>query len=162
MGQKDTPAPNAAVRVIADTASSPWTDLGLTLPIFVAYHLGVLFLPVRNAADWMTRRLIELSEHDTQSYVVLTVCLGVAYTGTLVALGRGQALRGAAFAWLLVEAALYAVAMRFVALYVVGEVFLGPSALVDGAFRAWCCHLAPGFTRSSHFGWSCLAGAFHS
>jgi hypothetical protein len=125
LGPKDKLAATKAPSALESTASSPWTDLGLTLPIFVAYHLGVLFLPVRNAADWMTRTLVELSEHDTQSYVVLTVCLGVAYTGTLVALGRGQALRGSAFAWLLIEAAVYAVAMRFVALYVVGEVFSG-------------------------------------
>jgi hypothetical protein len=130
----------------------------LTLPIFVSYHLGVLFLPVRNAADWMTRSLIELSEHDTRSYVVLTVCLGLAYTGTLVVLGRGQALRGSAFAWLLLEAAAYAVAMRFVALYVVGEVFLGPSLLVDGAFSGLVLSLGAGFYeelafRVVLFGW---------
>jgi Type II CAAX prenyl endopeptidase Rce1-like len=158
LGQKDKSNQSAAVSVIEATASSPWTDLGLTLPVFVAYHLGVLFLPVRNAADWMTRRLIELSENDTQSYVVLTVCMGVAYTGTLIALGRGQALRGGAFAWLLAEAAAYAIAMRFVALYVVGEVFLGAGALVEGPFSGLVLSLGAGFYeelafRVVLFGW---------
>ena len=37
-------------------ASGPLTDLALTLPIFLAYHLGVVFLPVRNAADMVTSR----------------------------------------------------------------------------------------------------------
>jgi hypothetical protein len=159
LGQMDKPVPPATAKsALESTASSPWTDLGLTLPIFVAYHLGVLFLPVRNAADWMTRSLVELSEHDTQSYVVLTVCLGVAYAGTLIALGRGQALRGSAFAWLLAEAAAYAVAMRFVAMYVVGEVFLGPIALTDGAFTGLILSLGAGFYeelafRVILFGW---------
>ena len=40
----------AAETTLEKTASGPWTDLALTLPIFVAYHLGVVFLPVRNAA----------------------------------------------------------------------------------------------------------------
>lgn len=159
MGQTAKPTHvNSPTNVLESTASGPWTDLGLTLPIFIAYHLGVLFLPVRNAADWMTRRLIELSEHDTQSYVVLTICLGVVFTGTLVALGRGKALRGAAFAWLMLEATAYAVAMRFVALYVVGEVFLGPPIAVEGAFAGVILSLGAGFYeelafRVVLFGW---------
>ncbi|MBL9109934.1 MAG: CPBP family intramembrane metalloprotease, partial [Myxococcales bacterium] len=28
-----------------------WVDLGLTLPIFVIYHLSVIFLDVKNATD---------------------------------------------------------------------------------------------------------------
>ena len=38
--------------------SDAWSDLALTLPLFVAYHLGVVFLPVRNAADIVTRELV--------------------------------------------------------------------------------------------------------
>lgn len=120
------PNPVGEKSAIEATASGPWTDLGLTLPVFVAYHLGVVLLPVRNAADWMTRELTELSDHDPKLYTLLTVCVGVAYAGTLVALGRGHVLRGSAFLWLLVEAAVYAIAMRTLAMYVVGEVFLGP------------------------------------
>jgi hypothetical protein len=119
---KPIPVQNA----IEATASSPWTDLGLTLPVFIAYHLGVVLLPVRNAADWMTRELTQLSDHDPKLYTLLTVCVGVAYAGTLLALGRGHALRAGAFLWLFVEAAVYAIAMRALAMYVVGEVFLGP------------------------------------
>lgn len=129
---KTAPAQNA----IEATASSPWTDLGLTLPVFVAYHLGVVFLPVRNAADWMTRELTALSDHDPKLYTLLTVCVGVAYAGTLLALGRGHALRAGAFLWLIVEAAVYAIAMRALAIYVVGEVFLGSVSQASGAPRA--------------------------
>jgi hypothetical protein len=123
---QDTAKPAPVQNAIEATASSPWTDLGLTLPVFIAYHLGVVLLPVRNAADWMTRELTELSDHDPKLYTLLTVCVGVAYAGTLFALGRGHALRAGAFLWLIVEAAIYAIAMRALAMYVVGEVFLGP------------------------------------
>lgn len=125
---KPVPAPNA----LEATASSPWTDLGLTLPVFIAYHLGVVLLPVRNAADWMTRELTALSDHDPKLYTLLTVCVGVAYAGTLLALGRGHALRAGAFVWLIVEAAVYAIAMRALAMYVVGEVFLGTLPVSNG------------------------------
>ena len=43
----DTPvAPEPAPK-----GSDPWSDLALTLPIFIVYHLGVAFLPVKNAAE---------------------------------------------------------------------------------------------------------------
>lgn len=128
---QNTANPAPPQNAIEATASSPWTDLGLTLPVFIAYHLGVVLLPVRNAADWMTRELTELSDHDPKLYTLLTVCVGVAYAGTLLALGRGHALRAGAFVWLVVEAAVYAFAMRYLAIFVVGEVFLGPTPSVD-------------------------------
>lgn len=142
--------PPEAPTALEATASGPWTDLGLTLPVFVAYHLGVVFLPVRNAADWMTRQLTELSDRDPNLYAMLTVSVGVAYAGTLMALGRGHALRAGAFAWLLLEAAVYAVAMRFLAMYVVGEVFLGPlsgtsSAALGSEFAGLVLSFGAGF-----------------
>jgi hypothetical protein len=135
---------------IESTASGPWTDLGLTLPVFIAYHLGVVFLPVRNAADWMTRQLTQLCDNDPQLYTLLTVCMGLAYAGTLAALGRGHTLRASAFVWLLVEGVVYACAMRYVALYVVGEVFLGPPTLmlpfnIDSQFAGLVLSLGAGF-----------------
>lgn len=129
---------------IEASASGPWTDLGLTLPVFLGYHLGVVFLPVRNAADWMTRNLVALADNDIQLYATLTICVGVAYAGTLIALGRGHALRGAAFIWLLVEAVVYATAMRYVASFVVGKVFLA-NPMETGSFAGLVLSLGAGF-----------------
>src|SRR5690606_20732881 len=53
---------------LEQSASGPWTDLGLTLPIFITYHLGVVFLPTRNAADWATVELIDLANNDLTLY----------------------------------------------------------------------------------------------
>src|SRR5690606_30382010 len=66
------------------------------------------------------------------------------YTGTLIALGRGHALRGAAFVWLLAEAVVYATAMRYVAGFVVGRVFLGPHT-DGGSFAGLVLSLGAGF-----------------
>lgn len=111
---------------LEETASGPWTDLGLTLPVFITYHLGVVFLHVRNAADWVTLQLIELADNDLRIYGGLTLAIACVYIGILVAAGRGKALHWNRFLWLTLEAVLYAVAMRFAAVYVVGKLSLGP------------------------------------
>ncbi|HEV8246795.1 MAG TPA: hypothetical protein VGP93_13550, partial [Polyangiaceae bacterium] len=59
--------------------SGPWADLALTLPIFLAYHLMVVFLDVRNAADLVTRELVELSNNSLPAYGGLTLALGAAF-----------------------------------------------------------------------------------
>ena len=122
--------------------SSAWTDLGLTLPIFMVYHLGVMFLPVRNAADVVTQELVALSHHDRLAYAGLTVALGSFYAAVLLLLGRGQALRWQSFAWLALEGIVYAIGMRLVASAVVGELFL--AAGVEGRFTGFIMSLGAG------------------
>lgn len=111
--------------IVERNMSGPWTDLGLTLPIFVGYHLGVVFLPVRNAADWMTRELVSLANNDMVAYGGLTLAIAAVYIGVLVMAGRGKALRWQSFAILAGESVVYAVAMKTLASYVVGEMVLG-------------------------------------
>ena len=110
--------------------SDPWSDLALTLPIFVGYHLGVVFLPMRNAADVVTRELVALANNDLLKYGGLTLLLGVSFVGVLAMLGRGHTLKLERFVWVLAEGVAYAVVMRLVAGYVVGRL---PLALGDGA-----------------------------
>jgi hypothetical protein len=110
--------------------SDPWSDLGLTLPIFIGYHLGVVFLPMRNAADVVTRELVALANNDLLTYGGLTLLLGVVFVGVLAMLGRGHALKLERFVWVLAEGVAYAVVMRLVAGYVVGRL---PLSLGDSA-----------------------------
>ncbi|HEX3594661.1 MAG TPA: CPBP family intramembrane glutamate endopeptidase, partial [Polyangiaceae bacterium] len=83
------PDPNAG----ATSPSDPWSDLVLTLPMFIGYHLGVIFLPIRNAADVVTRELVSLAGHDRAAYGGLTLAIGLAYVLVLGLAGRGHALR---------------------------------------------------------------------
>jgi hypothetical protein len=122
--------------------SSAWTDLGLTLPIFVIYHLGVMFLPVRNAADVVTQELVTLAHNDRLAYTGLTLGVGVFYVAVLLVLGRGQSLRWQSFAWLALEGIVYAIGMRLVASAVVGELFL--AAGVEGRFTGFIMSLGAG------------------
>src|SRR5687768_15884145 len=66
--------------------SGPIDDLALTLPVFLGYHLGVAFLPVRNAADLVTHELVQFAENSLIGYIALTVILGLGYAGVLLVL----------------------------------------------------------------------------
>ncbi|MCH2108276.1 MAG: hypothetical protein MK135_03030, partial [Polyangiaceae bacterium] len=70
--------------------SGPLTDLALTLPIFIGYHLGVVFLPFRNAADVVTGRLQHLAESNLWLYALFTLAIGAAYVTPLLLAGRGR------------------------------------------------------------------------
>lgn len=91
------------------------TDLALTMPIFVAYHIGVVFLPVRNAADLVTSRLAALAEHSRAGYMALTAGLGAVVVLALLMLGHREKLRASTFALVAIEGVVYAATMRYVA-----------------------------------------------
>jgi len=105
-------------------ASGPWTDLGLTLPIFVGYHLGVILLPVRNAADLVTFELITLANNNMFAYGALTLAIAAVYVGVLWIAGRGRSLRWERFLWVGIEGIVYAFTMRLIAANVVGNLGL--------------------------------------
>jgi len=111
--------------------------------MFVGYHLGVIFLPMRNAADVVTRELVALAGHDMAAYGGLTLAIGLVYVLILGLAGRGHALRWQRFALIGAEGIAYAVAMRVVASYVVGRVFLGPTP--QGTYAGLVMSLGAGF-----------------
>jgi hypothetical protein len=132
----------------ATSPSDPWSDLVLTLPMFIGYHLGVIFLPIRNAADVVTRELVALAGHDRAAYGGLTLAIGLAYVLVLGLAGRGHALRWQRFVLIAFEGIVYAVVVRVVASYVVGRVFLGPqpaSVQEMGPFSGIVMSLGAGF-----------------
>lgn len=105
--------------------SDAWTDLGLTLPIFLCYHLGVAFLPIRNAADPVTNKLRSLANHSLPMYAGLTLLLGSLFVLFLAFAGRGQTLRPSRFVLISIEGCLYAAAMRAAGAYVLTALPLG-------------------------------------
>lgn len=124
--------------------SGPWADLALTLPVFVGYHLGVVFLPVRNAADLVTRELTSVAENSLSQYLLLTLGIGVVFAGVLTMLGRGHTLRPSRFLFVGIEGIVYAIAMRLVGQYVVGELAL-MKGVADSTFGGLVMSLGAGF-----------------
>ncbi len=140
---KPAAAESEAQRFLRE-GSGPWADLALTLPVFVGYHLGVVFLPVRNAADVVTRELTRLAENSIWQYIVLTLGIGAAFAGVLLLLGRGHALHGSRFVFVAIEGILYAIAMRLAGQYVVTQLAL-VGGVFDSRFSALVMSLGAGF-----------------
>jgi hypothetical protein len=104
-------------------------DLALTLPVFLVYHLGVVFLNVRNASDVITGALMEVAEGNKATYLLLTLAIGVAFAGVFAWMGRGQAFRLAKFVQIAIEGVVYALLMRAAGAWVVGSMFAGRVSL---------------------------------
>lgn len=138
-----TPPIAPAVTPTWKDASGPWTDLGLTLPIFVGYHLGVVLLPVRNAADLVTFELVTLADNNMFAYSALTLAIAAVYVGVLWVAGRGRSLRWERFLWVGVEGVIYAVTMRLIAASVVGN--LGLARGIDNGFAGIVMSFGAGF-----------------
>lgn len=124
-----------------------WVDLGLTLPIFLVYHLAVVFLGVQNATDVVTGTLLRLSAGDKTKYLLATLAIGVVFAGTFALAGRGQAFRPRKFLQIIVEGTVYAVAMALTANYVVGSLFASAAGGIreEGRFVGFIMSLGAGF-----------------
>lgn len=121
-------------------------DLGLTLPIFLLYQLGVVFLDFKNGTDMVTGALMGLSNNNKTTYLLATFAIGVIFAGVFAILGRGQAFRPRKFLQIAIEGVVYAVLMRVAAGYVVGSLFAGPGGIRDqGPFFGFIMSLGAGF-----------------
>jgi len=100
-----------------------WGELALTLPVFLVYQLGVVFLNVRNATDLVTVRLLELSHGDRLLYLGLTASIGLVMSGVFAVLGRGQTLHAKKLVQIVIEGAAYAIAMGAATSWIVGKLF---------------------------------------
>jgi len=127
--------------------SDAWTDLGLTLPIFLLYHLGVVFLPVQNAADLLTTELRALASHSLLGYAGLTVAIGGAFVLVLSVLGRRRSLDPKRFLFLAAEGLLYAFLMRAAGAWAVGSLPMAGGGALDrpGVFTGMVMSLGAGF-----------------
>lgn len=120
-----------------------WVDLGLTLPVFLLYHFGVVFLNVRNASDVLTGEILKLTEGNLALYLAITAAIGVVFAGIFAWLGRGHALQPGKFLQIAVEGVVYATAMRFAGNFVVAKVFAGKA--IEGGFVGFVMSLGAGF-----------------
>jgi hypothetical protein len=120
-------------------------ELALTLPVFLSYQLGVVFLDVRNATDLVTGRLLELSHGDRLTYLGLTGSMGILASAALAVLGRGQTFRLGKVVQIAVEGAAYAIAMGAATSWVVGKVFAGSAPHGEGSAAGLIMSLGAGF-----------------
>lgn len=122
-----------------------WAELALTLPVFLVYQLGVVFLNVRNATDVVTAQLLAFARGDRLTYLELTGGIGIGMLAVFAVLGRGQALRASKLVQIALEGALYAFAMGTATSWVVGRMFAGPPGAVESPFQGVVMSLGAGF-----------------
>ncbi len=132
----------------SDLTAKPggWTELALTLPVFLVYQLGVVFLNVRNATDMVTVRMLSLANGDRMTYLEITSGAGLALMFVFAFLGRRQAFRPGKVLQIALEGAAYAIAMGTATSWVVGKMFAGlPAGLGGGPFTGIVMALGAGF-----------------
>jgi hypothetical protein len=125
-----------------------WVDLGLTLPIFLGYHLGVVFLKVRNGTDLVTGELLSLANGDTGVYLGETALIALVFAGVFAIAGRGQAFRPKKFVQIAIEGAVYASLMALGPSWIVGHIFAAGNATAmtsQGPFVGTVMSLGAGF-----------------
>ena len=137
------PAASAGDGAPLPKKSDAFTDLVLTLPIFLAYHLGVVFLNIRNASDVVTGVLMQLAEGNKAVYLLITLAVGVVFATVFGILGRGHAFKMTKFVQIAIEGVVYAFLMRLVGSFVVGEMFAG-KVTIHG-FPGFIMSLGAGF-----------------
>ena len=143
-------------------------ELALTLPVFLGYQLGVVFVDTRNATDLVTGRLLAFAHGDRVTYLGLTAAIGILLSAVFAVLGRGQTLRLGKIVQIAVEGAAYAIAMGTATSWVVGKMFAGlPTGLSGGPFTGIVMALGAGFYEELAFrvilfglGWKLLAWLF--
>ena len=121
-------------------------ELALTLPVFLLYQAGVVFLKVRNATDVVTAQLLSIANGDRVTYLEITAGIGTLLFLVFAVLGRGEVLRGRKLVQIAIEGAAYAIAMGSATSWVVGRIFAGPPArAVADPFTGLVMSLGAGF-----------------
>ena len=89
----------------------PLTSVVLTTPAFVIYHLGILFMDVRNGADWVSDLTLKLLHSSVPAYVIATLALAGGLALSVWVLRRTGQVRPIAALPIFAESAVWAVLM---------------------------------------------------
>jgi hypothetical protein len=123
---KSAASRQSALRRGADTLLTPYdplTSLVLTIPVFLVYHLGILFVDLRNGADLVTGSALQLIHFSVLGYVALTVAVAVGLFAAGSRLRRAHEIDRRALVTVVSESAIWAGLMMIVVGGVVARVF---------------------------------------
>jgi hypothetical protein len=124
-------------------------DLFLTSPVFVAYHLGVVFLSVRNGMDPITDAMLSVLHRSLAAYLGITVLIGAGLYAAIRFTKTGGKLKPIVFLGRVAEAAVYAILMMLVARSVVAHTLAAKGGGGGGGgmnpFTAFIMSMGAGF-----------------
>lgn len=96
---------------VARRKPDPLTSVVLTMPVFVAYHLGVLVIDVRDGVDWVSGLTLWLLDESVPAYVGATLSVALCLVlAAWIQRRRGQ-VRPAALFSIVAESCAWAVVM---------------------------------------------------
>lgn len=114
------PAKVAATKKDAPAEKTRWgifkkhdvlTQLVLTMPVFLIYHLGILLMDTRNGVDFATNLFLELLNASVFGYVVVTLVFALGLILVAARLRKTNRVRLRVFVPLLIESSVLAVGM---------------------------------------------------
>jgi membrane protease YdiL (CAAX protease family) len=91
----------------------PLTSLVLTVPVFLLYHLGILFIQLRNGVDLVTELTLELLERSVLAYVGVTLVIAAGLFAAGWLLRKKGKIKPAQLPPVLLESTVLAVIMMF-------------------------------------------------
>jgi len=110
------------------------TSLVFIAPLFVAYHVGVLFTrPLLNGADFVTTFLFSELGFSDMEYLAFVVGVGAVLALSVLLLRKRQALSAQSFVPMLLESAVFAATMGALIIFVMVELLGISPGLAGGA-----------------------------
>jgi hypothetical protein len=122
-----------------------YVELGLTLPIFLTYQIGVIFLDTMNGTDFVTGRLMTLARGSVGAYLGITLAIGVAVSIPFVLLARGQQFHPRKFIQMAIEGSVYATLLGVGVSKLVSLLLDVGATKGGGAFSGFISSLGAGF-----------------
>lgn len=124
-----------------------WTSLLFIFPLFLIYEVGVLFTPVMNGVDFVSRNLFAAVGYSRRNYLLMHVGLAASFILLIAWLRHARAFPGRAFLPMLLESGVYALTLGSFILFVMRKLLgIEPSlgAGARGGFSAVLVSLGAG------------------
>ncbi len=134
-----TPAPALPTRAPRPSKIRAWLRKGhdplaglyLTIPVFLLYHIGILFTTTRNGADFVSNATLRLLHSSQLAYVAVTVGFALGLIVVVQILRRTSRFKVSEWLPMMGESLVFAIVVPFVAAWVTHKLFVwmmaGPS-----------------------------------
>lgn len=130
--RKNDGPPRSGFRAWLTRRHDPLTSLVLTIPVFLVYHLGILFIDLRNGVDLVSTLTFELLQRSLWGYVGVTIGVAAGLVVAGMILRRKGTIRPAELLPVLGESVVLAVVMLFSVGWATNKLFawqIGPREL---------------------------------
>lgn len=81
----------------------PLASLALCAPAFLIYHLGILFIDIRNGVDFVSAWVLRLLDYSELLYVLVTLFIAVLFFIAARYFGKKSEVTQKEFLWTLLE-----------------------------------------------------------